>query len=247
MMQQVSEPNIWTSVWLWLGRIADVIGLIVGLFGIPAIVIYLRRLRSRLAANRIIEATPLGLNSGFTGLVCCVSAPFPPSSDPARQPEAIAHLVKENEQPTKELLDTPVGSVLKAMEHHKQHLRHCWLVASDDSKPYLTALKEAARKYFPDVTLYPPAIVPDVYCRVDDVYEAVHMIFNTCEKDTGGKVSPKNIITDVTAGTKIMSIAVAMACLDAERNIQYIEQKERKLFYKIDISWAKISSRPRGE
>jgi hypothetical protein len=207
-------------------------------------VISLRRLKRRVLASRTIEATPLDLNSGFTGLLCSVSAPFPPSNDPARQPETISRLVRENEHPTLELWESPIGSVLKAMQHHERDLRYCWLIASEDSRPYLKALVQAADKYFPNVKVLPETVVPDVYGRIDDVYEAVHGIFNRCEADTGGRVRARDIITDVTAGTKIMSIAVALACLDAARKIEYIEQKHRKDFYKIDISWEKIVRRP---
>ena len=44
-----------------------------------------------------------------------------------------------------------------------------------------------------------------------------------------------------------MSIAVAMACLDAERHLQYVEQKTRKDFYEIDITWEKIIRGHRGK
>jgi hypothetical protein len=239
-MLKPPDPTGWT----YLSRIADIVGLATALIGIPTLIVYARALKQRLFGRRMIEATPLGLNSGFTGLICPVSAPFPPSTEPARQSEAIQKLITENDHPTEDLWKTPIGSVLKAMEHHCKDLMYCWLIASEDSRPYLVALLEAARKFFPSVTVLEPVIVNDVYCKIDDVYEAVHKIFDTCKEETSAKVHPKDIITDVTGGTKIMSIAMAMACLDADRNIQYIEQKERKTFYKIDITWEKISKRP---
>jgi hypothetical protein len=239
-MQQGNQAELWTLV----GRSADIIGIIVGLFGIPAIVVYLRRMKERFLTHRRIEATPLGVNSGFKGLICPVSAPYPPSQEPARQPQAITKLINENDHPPETLWETPIGSALKAIRHHAKDLKYCWLVASEDSAPYLKALIDAIEKYFPNVTPMPPVIVPDVYGKIDDVYEAVHNIFNSCSSDTQGKLGPADIITDVTGGTKIMSIAMAMACLDADRHIEYVEQRERKTFYKIDITYEKIMKRP---
>ncbi len=229
-----------SSLWLWVGRVADLISL-AGIFGI---LLYLRRLSRRLFSRRRIEATPLGINSGFKGLICCVSAPLPPDKAPEKNPEYIEELVRKSGSLTAELLEGPIGSILKAIQHHKRDLRHCWLIASEDSKPYFGPLKHACQKYFPEVNLHDPITVADVYAKIDGVYNAAHEVFHKCEEETNGQVRQADIITDVTGGTKIMSIAVAMACLDRDRQIQYIEQKERKTFYRIDITWEKIVRRP---
>jgi hypothetical protein len=51
----------------------------------------------------------------------------------------------------------------------------------------------------------------DVYTSIKPTYEATDRIFLTAESKTGLK--PEEIFADVTGGTKIMSIAVALACL----------------------------------
>jgi hypothetical protein len=142
---------------------------------------------------------------------------------------------------------TGFGSVLRAAEHHRKNLQDCWLIASEDSRPYFEPLESAFRKFFPNVVLHKPVTVRDVYAKIDDVYQKTHMIFENCESETDGRIKPPDIITDVTGGTKIMSIAVAMACLDAERHLQYVEQKTRKDFYEIDITWEKIIRGHRGK
>jgi hypothetical protein len=230
------------TFWSVVGHLSEVITVL----GLPTLAIYYHQISRNFMAHRRIEATPLDVNSGYKGLICPVSAPPPRSADPQRQPDTINKLIQENKHPPEALLATPLGPVLKAMQLHERDLIYCWLVGSEDSLPYVNAIKAAAAKYFPLVAIRDVA-VPDVYCKIDDVYEAVHDIFASCEKATEGKVRPRDIITDVTSGTKIMSIAVAMACLDADRNIQYQEQKEQKSFYKIDITWEKIASRPRSK
>jgi hypothetical protein len=130
------------------------------------------------------------------------------------------------------------------MEYHRPLLRHCWFVVSDASDPYFKVLRKACAKFFPHVTVHEPERVTDVYHNVDDVYDATHRIFERCGPETNKELSAKDIITDVTSGTTIMSIAVAMACLDDDRRIEYVEQKTRKDIYEIDVSWEKITRRP---
>jgi hypothetical protein len=176
---------------------------------------------------------------GFKALICCVSAPSAAEAEKQRQ-QLLAEVEKASTLNDTLRNFTGFGSVLRAAEHHRGSLEDCWLIASEDSRPYFEPLKSAFRKFFPDVLLHAPVTVKDVYAKIDDVYQKTHMVFDRCEADTDGRIKPRDIITDVTGGTKIMSIAVAMACLDAERHLQYIEQKTRKDFYEIDITWEKV-------
>jgi len=230
------------SFWTIFGHVSEVVTVL----GIPTLGLYYWQMSRKLMAHRKIEATPLGVNSGYKGLLCPVSAPPPRSPEPQRQPDSINRLIAEGEHPSEDLLATPIGPVLKAMQLHVKDLIHCWLIGSEESRSYVESIRTAARKYFPRVTVH-SLFVPDVYCKIDDVYETVHGVFESCQTESEGKVRPRDIITDVTSGTKVMSIAVAMACLDADRNIQYQEQREQKMFYKIDITWEKITGRARSK
>src|SRR5262249_39553081 len=150
------------------------------------------------------------------------------SPNPDESPDAIAELIRTSDAPTEQLLDRRIGSALKAIQHHLGVLTHCWLVGSKDSQPYIELLQKACRKYFANVQLPPPAIVDDVYNKIDDALKAVHDIFERCEAETNGQVKTLDIITDITGGNKIMSVGAAMACLDADRSIEYMEQQDRK-------------------
>jgi hypothetical protein len=233
-----TEPK----VWLWIERI----GSLVSLFGIPAAFIYLRKYVQRLGQRRRIEANIFPLNSGFTGLICCVSAPLKGTKEEAEQLE---QLIDESEFFSDPVLSmrlraTRIGPILKAFEQHQRDVKHCWLIASHDSEPYFGPLLKACKKYFPNVTVHTPVEVNDVYAKIDEVYSATHSIFERCKDESNGDVIPKTLIADLTGGTKIMSIAVAMACLDVDRKMQYIEQKEQKTFYEIEITYEKVSTRP---
>lgn len=233
--------NLVAAVFLgdWVDRLASVITIV----GLPSVLValwaFLRPLIQRFS-QRAIRAEPLGLDSGFKGLVCLVSAQKGEKM-PADQVQA---LVDRSSVINDELRGSPIGSNLKALEQHRRHLEDCWFLSSTDSEPYRRALENACAKFFPTVTVHLPEPVQDVSRKIDGVYERTHQIFNSCQSETKSHIKPRDIITDVTGGTKIMSIAVAMACLDADREIQYIEQETRRDFYRIDITWEKIARRP---
>ena len=207
----------------------------------------IRRLTGRIVSRGRTRAEPLGVDSGYKGLVCLVSAPF--DKDPKKQPAAIESLIGATPLLTNDangvlLRASPIGAILKAMELHRRHLEHVWFVASNESKAYFPSLEKACKQYFPGKRYHPPVVVSDVTERIDEVYEAVHLLLARCEAETGGDVHISDVITDITGGTKIMSIAAALACLDDDRHIQYLEQKTRTGFYKIDITYEKIAKRP---
>jgi hypothetical protein len=233
MLAILTESDSWT----WVGRISSVVTLL----GIFSIALYLwRSLRKFVRKPRgIITLFPP--SGRFTGLIVPVSATFP---NPREDPNAILARIRGSEGVDEEMRNGPIGIILKAIEHHHASLQHCWLVGSAESEPYLPAIKEACTKYFRNVTLHDLIKVDEVYGAIDDVYNAVHRIFDECEMKTGGVVTPDRIVTDVTGGTKIMSIGLALACLDANRQIEYIDQKDRKTFYAVDITWEKIARRP---
>lgn len=216
--------------WLWLGRIAD----IVGILGISALVVLCRDLAKKLFARRVITTRPLSLERQFKGLICLVSKPT--ASEPGSQPEVIRELIRNNDDLTEALLDTRVGTALKAVQHHLGKLTHCWFVASQDSREYVALTQEACGKYFPNVRLLEPVIVADVSRKIDDVLAAVHDILERCEEETAGEILTRDIVTDITAGNKIMSVGAAMACLDADRSIEYIGQQDRKTIYEIEVT-----------
>jgi len=235
-MQQAAQSE-W---WLWLGRVADVVGIL----GITTLVVSYWRFARKILTRRVIQTRVLPIEPRFKGLICAVSAPLPAPPEPSRRPEAVLELIGKHEHPNEQLLVGPIGPVLKAIQHHLGSLRHCWFLASEDSKAYLEPVQKACRKYFPGVRLHDPVILADVYRKIDDVYEAVHGVFDRCGEETDGDVLPADIITDVTGGNKIMSIGTAMACLDSDRSMQYIEQKQQKDLYMVDVTWEKIIRRP---
>jgi CRISPR-associated protein (Cas_Cas02710) len=117
------------------------------------------------------------------------------------------------------------------------------LIGSKDSESYFKTIKQASAKYFPGVKIHELITVGEVYGEIDQVYDAVRGIFDKCHNTSG--VAPHRIITDITGGTKIMSIALTLACVDANREIQYLDQKDRKTFRGIKITRETTHRRPK--
>lgn len=228
--------------WLAIGRTAD----LVTILGVTTLALSYKQLARKLFARRIIQTRILPIERRFKGLVCLVSAPFP-ASDPREAPAAIQRLIRNQESLSQELLDRRIGSALKAIQHHLGELQHCWFVASEDSKVYAALLQEACKKYFPGVRVHEPVIVADVSKKIDDALAAVHGIFERCDRETHGEIHACDIITDITGGNKIMSVAAAFACLDADRSIEYIAQQDRRTLYEIEITLEKVVSRGRRQ
>jgi hypothetical protein len=149
-----------------------------------------------------------------------------------------------DDKTSNELRSSPIGAILKALELHKRHLVDCWSLSSTESKPYFEVLRKACWKYFPKACFHDPVIVSDVYEKIDEVYDAAHLLYGRLDSESKDGIKPHEVVADITGGTKIMSIGLSLACLDSERQIQYLEQKERKNFFKIDITHEKISKRP---
>jgi hypothetical protein len=230
MFSAEAEPGFWE----WMHRLADLIALA----GLPTILVYIWRLRARLFGRRSF-ITRIVIEPGFKGLICCVSAPV----GGKMTGDELERLVADSDRLTLALKQSPIGAILKAMERHRRDLRHCWPIGSEDSLPYFKSLGKACAKFFPHVTLHDLERVDDVYGKVDEVYNATHRIFDRCGPETDNKIKAKDVITDVTGGTTVMSIGVAMACLDIDRKIQYLEQQHRKEFYEIEVTWEKIAHR----
>lgn len=232
-------PPCESATWIWVGRIASIVTLV------TIFIIWrdLKGLAGKVVGRFSFQTGSLGLSSR-KGLICLLSAPSAARPDPKKEPRYLENLINASSTLTPDLRACILGPILKAIERHATpgapgnggDLRYCWLIASRDSKALFQPLRSACAKLFPGVRVPDPIEVGDVYHRIDDVYNAVRQVFLKCEKETYGLVKPADIVTDVTGGNKIMSIGAAMACLDGEHEIEYIEQENQRDFYFIDIT-----------
>jgi hypothetical protein len=107
----------------------------------------------------------------------------------------------------------------QAIAYHKDVLKRCWLICSEETLPTAQQLPEE----FPGITFEEPIILRNVFdpleCRdrVDRIYRE-HRPSGWHENE---------IIADFTGMTACASVGKALACLSEDRPLQYIRPKER--------------------
>lgn len=115
-------------------------------------------------------------------------------------------------------------SAAYAIRYHAQVLQRVWLIPSDNSREAelggsSIAVAESVRDWcageFPaiEVEIDRGGVSP---ADAQDTFDAVNRIF----RRSGLKAS--DIIADFTGGTKPMSVGMIMACLPADRELQYV-------------------------
>lgn len=116
---------------------------------------------------------------------------------------------------------------IKAVEYHFNAgmLDDVWIITSKTDEN-MTGSEEAGeifKKYLQVIYPSRPRVHIDGLCvsswRYDELWEVVDRIYRKCGRKAG------QIIADVTGGNKMMSVAVAMACVDRYRHMQYMESK----------------------
>jgi hypothetical protein len=124
-----------------------------------------------------------------------------------------------------DLTKTNLLPPLQALEFHykSNELRECWLIATKDedgigSHDVPPVLEKWFRTLYPDcqITFNHGA----EYCVGPRDYNALWKLVNRIFANSVYK--SRKVIADVTSGTKLMSIGVALACLPEERTMQYM-------------------------
>ena len=124
-----------------------------------------------------------------------------------------------------------IGQTFRAIRHHIPKLERCWLLYTNDSRPNKEAIEHFLAKLCKGVRSEPmdPVLDPNdmskVYKIVDRIYLKDIEAFGWDESD---------VIADITGGPKPMSSAVILACNCADRDMEYVEQKERQELIKIN-------------
>jgi hypothetical protein len=105
---------------------------------------------------------------------------------------------------------------LKTIEHHIPVLEQLWLVSTPESLPTADELVKQVHQRWPQVLAHPTA---DYVVEANDlrlVWEKISAILKQIE------APGSEVITDITGGTKIMSVGAALACLGQDQNLGYL-------------------------
>ena len=108
----------------------------------------------------------------------------------------------------------------KAIEYHLPHLKHCWMISTPE---FLKVAAEVQEKYKGRLQFHLLEIA-DEY-DTDGCFELVKSIFAVEAMKHG--LAPEQVIADITGGTKPMTAAMVVACLDGGYAIEHIPAQFR--------------------
>lgn len=125
-----------------------------------------------------------------------------------------------------------IGQTFRAILHHDDKLNHIWLIHTKKSKVNLQII-DYFLKYVVKRKL---TIIP---IEIEDENDVVHIkakldgIYTNLPKS----FEAKDVIADITSGTKVMTSAMFLSCLPSDRNIEYVEQNNNEI---IEVSISPI-------
>jgi hypothetical protein len=150
--------------------------------------------------------------------------------------------------------DSPAQRVI---EHHwnqgqKPHLKHCWLICTNQSLPYAqkmikkltdTGMTQTVEFHYGNYELEDPEhpeqklnlLVPDEV--VDDpnyIRRLVNGIYADAEHQG---LEESQLIADYTGATKSMTVGIVLACTAPERQLQYVSQVTDPQMMQVKISY----------
>lgn len=102
----------------------------------------------------------------------------------------------------------------EAIRYHQPALEHCWLLVT----PEMQDPASQAISHFPDLrfTLHP---LSDRYDS-QACYRIVHDIYRHEAPRLG--IPPEHVISDITGGTKPMTVGMLLACLEGDYPIEHV-------------------------
>jgi hypothetical protein len=114
-----------------------------------------------------------------------------------------------------------------AIDYHREQatLSSVWLIPSNDKQaeyfgPGTEHTADGLRQYCEERSVSArvmPSVSPD---NAQETFDVVNRIYRTLA--TTGTLTPGDVIADFTGGTKPMTVGMIMACLPADRQLEYV-------------------------
>ena len=202
--------------------------------GLIAVVLYLRHLggievaiRIPLIIRRPTEAQEYA-RRGFVGFVPLYTPQRGTEADGLsgeERQQAIESLDFDRLQPEKSNLQPTIVAILS----HSSRLEHCWLLATSGeefagSLPYAHLLAEYLRQrkgldcqfhYGEEYTIS----MDDDALMLDKTYKQVRRVFGEATRE---KIPPPEMVADITTGVRSAALGMILACLDRDRDIEFV-------------------------
>ncbi|MEG3844751.1 hypothetical protein [Microcoleus sp. herbarium14] len=205
------------------------------------------RARAKARAQRLYSDLAISVDkeapTGVKGLILLLSR-YSPRAPELKNEETIAPLIEAviNSEIGKltqadfdrlDLLNSNLFPQIKAVEFHEKQgkLRDIWLISTES---YETDKGKVKVKGSEDSALIISQYLRFVYGKTLDInweglsvrdydYQGLWRLAEQIFRDSGYK--DEVIVADITGGTKMMSVALAMACIPPKRRMQYMDSQ----------------------
>ena len=126
----------------------------------------------------------------------------------------IAHLENPDKHEGLIFLFSREQTLREAIEYHRDALRHCWLLVT----PQMQDQAQQAIHNFPGIRFTLHSL--SHHYNTQQCYRTVQNIY--AEEAPRLEIAPRRVISDITGGTKPMTMGMIVACLDGNRPIEHI-------------------------
>lgn len=123
--------------------------------------------------------------------------------------------------------DSNLGHFVNGILSHKKSLSHCWIITTENTNNDIDGILNGTHVYYGSVTNYLKTILPNVKFHQENIVvtedsAVTRKVRETVNRILNSKGTPAKTITDVTGGTKSMTLGATLACLQGDRDLQLI-------------------------
>jgi hypothetical protein len=138
--------------------------------------------------------------------------------------QAVAALDAESVATVRDvLMDSTMGPLIAAVEHHRPALTRCWIVVSGGDKG-TAGLYEDATKILQRIApkcSFKRVLTEDAF-NIKLMTEMTETVYREAASEIGA-----DIIADFTGGTAAMSAGMVLATLNEDRDVEYLRQDQK--------------------
>lgn len=228
------------SSWLYEARLLSVVVSIVFFVVFVLGTVFLWRRAEVLAILRSSK-TLLGLSDrkrhGREGLVVFVTL-YRPNQSNATAGTTAAEWLEKAARLDYQALDFPNSNFkqpIEALRTHAASLKACWLISTvgkdgenDGSRPYVPVFIQYLReelglrnvRFYHEDHVVSLTVDTEVVPKVKELIETIFS--DVRKKGAAVRLTPRQMVTDVTGGTVSMKLGAFLACMDTDRDVQMI-------------------------
>lgn len=171
------------------------------------------------------------LNRKYKGLITFVSIP-PRDSKPDQWISECRNKIDKYPENKNEILRlSGIGQTFRAILHHDDKLNHIWLVYTKESKINIQIIDYFMKNVIERELTFTPVEVknPNDVVNVKEIIDGIYKELPKKIETKNVAIETKDVIADITSGTKIMTSAMFLSCLPSDRNIEYVEQSDNEI------------------